>query len=130
MNRRRLLFGSLSGCLGLLAGCSAPFEDTSASQHEPRLEVSVVNALHEPVRATITATRGSTELFSQTYALAPAEGDESDSFVGTPTEIQVSVQDGRTVNRDYTVPPTCSDPELNVTIESDTTLVTNGCVQS
>jgi hypothetical protein len=89
--------------------------------------VFVTNALDESVRVTVTASRGPTEFFSGSYTLAPGEGDESESFVGTPTEVRVSVQDGRSVTRTYSVPASCDSPELNVTIELDEVMVTNGC---
>lgn len=94
------------------------------------MEVFVANALEESVRVTVTAFRGSTEFFSHSYSLGPGKGDESKSFVGTPTKVRVSIQNSRTVRRDYSVPVSCESPELNVTIESDEILVTNGCVTS
>jgi hypothetical protein len=130
MNRRQLLRGGLSGCAGGLAGCSSIFGQNQPTEHKPQLEVFVTNAVEESVQVTITATRGSTEFFSHSYTLTPGEGDESKSFVGTPTEVQVSIQNGRTVSRDYSVPASCDSPELNVTIESDEIMVTNGCIPS
>lgn len=130
MNRRQVLLGSLSGCAGLLAGCSSLVEQNSSQEHKPRLEVFVANALQESVQVTITAMRGSTEFFSHTYTLGPGKGDESESFVGTPTEVRVSIQNGRTVTREYSVPASCESPEANVTIEPDAIMVTNGCVTS
>ncbi|MFW5896438.1 MAG: hypothetical protein ACOCUA_03550 [archaeon] len=128
MNRRRTLVGGISGVAGVLAGCVSILERNQPGEHEPQLEVFVVNALEESVRVTITASRGSTEFFSQSYTLAPGKGDESKSFVGTPTEIHVSIQNGRDVTRAYSVPASCESPELNVTIEPDDVMVTNGCV--
>lgn len=130
MHRRQLLLSSISGCAGVLAGCSSLYEQNQPREHKPKLEVFVTNALEASVRVTITAVRGSTEFFSGSYTLAPGEGDESQSFVGTPTEIHVSIRDGRTVTREYSVPATCDSPALNVTIEPDEILVTNGCVDS
>lgn len=130
MNRRQVLLGGLSGCAGFLAGCSSVVEQNPSPEHKPRLEVFVANARQESVQVTITAMRGSTEFFSHTYTLGPGKGDESQSFVGTPTEIGVSIQNGRTVTREYSVPATCESPEVNVTIEPDTIMVTNGCVPS
>lgn len=127
MNRRQLLLGGLSGIAGVMSGCSSLLGQNQPTQAKPQLEVFVTNALEESVRVTVTATRGSTEFFSNTYRLAPGEGDESDSFVGTPTGVQVSLQGGRTVTREYSVPASCNSPELNVTVEPDEILVTNGC---
>lgn len=90
----------------------------------------VTNALQEPIRVTITAMRGSTEFFSDSYTLSPGDGDESKSFVGTPTKVHVSIQNGRSVTREYSVPVSCESPDLNVTIEPDEIRVTNGCVSS
>ena len=130
MNRRQLLLGGASGGAGVLAGCSSLLGGSGSTEHKPQLEVFVTNALDESVRVTVTASRGSTELFSGSYALAPGEGDESESFVGTPTEVRVSIQDGRSVTRTYSVPASCDSPELNVTIEPDEIMVTNGCATS
>jgi len=127
MNRRQLLLGGASGGAGVLAGCSSLLGENGATEHKPQLEVFVTNALDRSVRVTVTASRGSTEFFSGSYTLAPGEGDESESFVGTPTEVRVSVQDGRSVTRAYSVPASCGSPELNVTIESGEVMVTNGC---
>ena len=129
MNRRQFLAGGISVGVGVLAGCPSPFGDES-TDHKPQLEVFVTNALDESVRVTVTASRGSTELLSESYTLAPGEGDESNSFVGTPTEVRVSVRDGRTVTREYSTPASCDSPELNVTVEPDEIPVTNGCVSS
>jgi len=128
MNRRQFLLGGVSGCAGLFAGCSSLLERDRSSERKPKLEVFVTNALEESVRVTVTAVRDSTELFSHTYALDPGKGDESESFVGTPTEIEVSIQNGRSVVREFAVPASCDSPELNVTIQPDDVLVTNGCV--
>lgn len=130
MNRRQTIVWGISGCAGFLAGCSSLFEQNRPEENKPQMEVFVVNALEESVRVTITAVRGSTEFFSRSYTLAPGKGDESKSFVGTPTEIRVSIQSGRTVTPDYSVPVSCESPELNVTIEPDEIVVTNGCVTS
>ena len=130
MNRRHVLLGGLSGCVGLLAGCSSLVEQNTPQGYKPRLEVFVANALQESVRVTITALRGSTELFSYTYTLDPGEGDESESFVDTPTEIHVSTRNGRTAMREYSIPKSCESPEVNVTIEPQTIMVTDGCVSS
>lgn len=127
---RRAVLGGISGCVGLLAGCSSVLERADSRGHKPQLEVFVANARQESVRVTITASRGSTEFFSHTYALDPGHGDESESFVGTPTEIRVSIPNGRTVTREYSVPASCETPEVNVTIGPDTIEVTNGCVSS
>ncbi|WP_436910359.1 hypothetical protein [Halosimplex marinum] len=90
----------------------------------------MANALDESVRVTVTALRGSSELFGHSYSLEPGKGDESKSFVGTPAKVRVSIQNGRTVTRDYSVPVSCESPEVNVTIEPDEILITNGCVSS
>lgn len=128
MHRRQFLVSSLSGCVGLLAGCLSHRGQNQPAEHKPQLEVFVTNAFEESVQVTITAGRGSTEFFSDSYTLDSGEGDESKSFVGTPTEIHVSIQNGRTVSREYSVPASCESPELNVTIEPDHIRVTNGCV--
>lgn len=128
MNRRQMLLGSLSGCAGFLAGCSSLVGQNQPTEHKPQLEVFVTNALEKSVRVTITAIRDSAEFFNHTYTLGPGKGDESESFVGTPTEIRVSIENGRTVTREYSVPASCDSPELNVTIESGDIIVTNGCV--
>lgn len=130
MNRRQVLLGGITGCVGLFAGCSSLVEQDQPKDHKPQLEVFVANALQESIRVTITASRGSTEFFTHTYTLAPGKGDESKSFVGTPTEVHVSIRNGRTVAREYSVPASCESPEVNVTIEPDTIMVTNGCVTS
>jgi hypothetical protein len=130
MNRRQLLLGGISGCAGLLAGCSSLSEQNQADEHKPEIEVFVTNALEESIQVTITASRGSTELFSHSYSLAPGKGDEARSFVGTPTEVHVSIQNSRNVTREYSVPAACESPELNVTIEPGDIMVTNGCVTS
>lgn len=130
MNRRQLLLGGFSGCIGVLAGCSSLFGQNQPTEHKSQREVFVANTLAESVRVTVTAIRGSTELFSRTYTLDPGKGDQSESFVGTPREIHVSIQNGRTVTREYFAPASCDSPELNVTIEPDEILVTNGCVTS
>lgn len=124
------MFGGISGCAGLLAGCYSLVEQDESEEHKPQIEVFVVNALQDSIRVTVTASRGSTEFFNHSYTLAPDEGDESKSFVGTPTEIQISIQDGRDITRDYSVPASCDSPEVNVTIEPDDIMVTNGCVTS
>lgn len=120
----------MSGCAGVLAGCSSLFGHNQPEEPKPQLEVFIANALDESVRMSIAALRGSTELFSHSYSLGPGKGDESKSFVGTPTDVHVSLQNGRTVTREYSVPPSCEAQELNVTIEPDEILVTNGCVTS
>ena len=130
MLRRRPLLRGVTGCVGLLAGCSSLVEQNPPPGDKPELEVFVTNALEESVRVIITAVRGSTEFFTHTYTLGPGKGDESKSFVGIPTEIQVSVHDGRTVTRAYSVPASCESPEVNVTIEPDSIMVTNGCTTS
>ena len=112
----------------MLAGCSSLLGGEQSTGQKPQLEVFVTNALEEPVEVTVTATRGSTEFFSHSYSLAPGEGDESQSFVGTPTEVRVSIRDGRAVTRDFSVPASCDSPEVNVTLEPDEVMVTNGCV--
>jgi len=127
---RRVFLGSVSGCVGVLAGCPSVLDGDGSRDHKPQLEVFVTNAREESVRVTVTAVRGSTEFFSHGYALEPGHGDESESFVGTPTEIRVSIRSGRTVTREYSVPATCESPEVNVTIGSDAIDVTNGCVSS
>lgn len=99
-------------------------------EHKPQLEVFVTNDLQESVRVTISAIRGSTEFFSASYSLTPGEGDESEFFVGTPTKVRVSIQNGRTVTQEYSVPVSCESPELNVLIEPGDIMVTNGCVPS
>ena len=128
MDRRQFLLGGISGCSGLVAGCSSPLGQPT--EHEPQLEVFVTNAREESIRVTVTAVRGSTEFFGHSYTLTPGEGDESESFVGTPTEVRVSIRNGRTVTREYSVPVSCDSPELNVTIEPDEIMVTNGCVSA
>lgn len=130
MNRRQVLLGGLSGCVGFLAGCPSLGDQDSQRDHKPTLEVFVVNALDASVQVTVTASRGSTEFFSHTYTLDPGDGDESESFVGTPTDVHVSIRNGRTVSGDFSVPVSCESPELNVTIEPDDILVTNGCVSA
>lgn len=130
MNRRQFLAGGISGGVGVLAGCPSPPGGDGSTGHKPQLEVFVTNALDKSVQVTVTASRGSTELLSESYTLAPGEGDESNSVVGTPTEVRVSVRDGRTVTREYSAPASCDSPELNVTVEPDEILVTNGCVSS
>ena len=130
MNRRQFLRGGVSGCAGVLAGCSSTFGQDQPTEQKPQLEVFVTNALEESIQVTITATRGSTEFFSHSYTLTSSEGDESKSFVGSPTEVQVSIQNGRTISRDYSVPASCDYPELNVTIGPDEIIVTNGCTPS
>lgn len=130
MNRRAVLVGSVTGCVGVLAGCVSFVGQNRPEDAKPQLEVFVANAIDEPVRVSITARRGSTAFFSHSYSLGPGEGDESESFGGTPTDVYVSIQHGRTVTRAYSVPPPCESPELNVTIEPDEILVTNGCVSS
>ena len=127
MNRRQLLLGGASGGAGVLAGCSSLLGENGATEHKPQLEVFVTNALDRSVRVTVTASRGSTELFSGSYTLAPGEGDESESFVGTPTEVRVSIADGRSMTREFSTPEPCNSAELNVTVEADGVLVTNGC---
>ncbi|WP_168219976.1 hypothetical protein [Salarchaeum sp. JOR-1] len=79
------------------------------------------------MQVTITAMRGSTEFFSHTYTLNPGEGDESKSFVGTPAEIRVSIRNGRTAAREYSIPASCESPAVNVAIEADSISVSNGC---
>ena len=130
MKRREALLGGVSACAGILAGCSSIFGESLPEEPKPQLEVFVTNALEESVRVTITALRGSTEFFSHSYSLGPGKGDESNSFVGTPTEVRVSIRNGRTVMRKYSVPASCESPDLNVTIEPDEILVTHGCVTS
>jgi hypothetical protein len=130
MNRREFLAGGIPVCAAVLAGCSSLLDQNQSERSKPRLEVFVANALEESVRVTVTAFRGSTEFFSHSYSLGPGKGDESKSFVGTPTKVRVSIQNSRTVRRDYSVPVSCESPELNVTIEPDEILVTNGCVTS
>lgn len=130
MNRRQILVGAVSCCAGGLAGCASLFDQDDPDDHKPQLEVFVTNALERSIQVTITATRGSTVFFTQSYDLAPGEGDESQSFVGTPRDIRVSIQDGRTVTREYSIPASCDSPELNITIEPDDIMVTNGCVNS
>jgi hypothetical protein len=130
MDRRQVLVGGLSVCAGTLAGCSSLLGRNESTDRKPQLEVFVTNALDESVQVTVTASRGSTDFFSHSYTLAPGEGDESESFVGTSTEVRVSMRDGRTVTREFSVPASCDSPELNVTIEADEVLVTNGCVTS
>lgn len=130
MIRRRVLLRGVTGCVGLLAGCSSLVEQNPPQGDKPQLEVFVVNSLQESVQVTVTAVRGSTEFFSHTYTLGPGKGDESELFVGTPTEIHVSIRDGRTVTREYSVPASCESPEVNVTIEPDSIMVTNGCTTS
>jgi hypothetical protein len=124
------MLGGLFGCTGLLAGCFSLLEQDQSEGHKPQIEVFVVNALEESIQVTVTAIRGSTEFFTHSYTLTPDEGDESKSFVGTPTEIQISIQNGRDVTRDYSVPASCESPEVNVTIEADEIMVTNGCPAS
>ena len=128
MNRRQVLAGAGSGCIGVLAGCSSLLGGDQSTEQKPQLEVFVANALGESVEVTVTATRGSTEFFSHSYSLAPGEGDQSESFVGTPTEVRVSIRSGQTVTRDFSVPASCDSPDINVTLEPDEVLVTNGCV--
>jgi hypothetical protein len=128
MYRRAVLAGGLSAAAGALAGCSSLLGQSQPEESKPQLEVFVANALEEDVGVTITALRGSTEFFSHTYSLGPGEGDESQSFVGTPTEVTVGIRNGRSVTREYSAPSSCESPELNVTIEPDEILVTNGCV--
>lgn len=130
MDRRQFLVGGLSVGAGTLAGCSSLLGRNESTDHKPQLEVFVTNALEESIRVTVTASRGSTDFFSHSYTLEPGEGDESESFVGTPTEVRVSMRDGRSVTREFAVPASCDSPELNVTIEADDVLVTNGCVTS
>jgi hypothetical protein len=130
MYRRAVLAGGLSVGAGALAGCSSLLGQSQPQESKPQLEVFVANALEAEVRVTITARRGSTEFFSHTYSLGPGKGDESQSFVGTPTAVTVDIQNGRSVTREYSVPGSCESPELNVTIEPDEILVTNGCVNS
>jgi hypothetical protein len=130
VNRREFLLGGISSCVGILAGCSSLIGHNQPAESKPQLEVFVANALEESVRVTVTALRGSTEMFSHSYSLGAGKGDESKSFVGTPMSVEVSIQDGRTVTREYSVPPECESPELNITIEPDEILVTNGCVSS
>lgn len=130
MNRRQLLLGSLSGGAGVLAGCPSLLGQTRSTDGKPQLEVFVASGLDESVRVTITASRGSTEFFSDTYRLGPGEGDESKSFVGTPTEVRVSIQNGRAVTREFSIPESCDSPELNVTLEAEEIMVTNGCTSS
>lgn len=130
MDRRQILVGGMSGCAGILAGCASLVERDEPEEHKPQIEAFVVNALEESVQVTITASRGSTEFFSHSYTLAPGKGDESESFVGTPTEVNISIQNGREVAREYSVPASCESPELNITIEPDDIMVTNGCVTS
>ena len=130
MNRRKVLLGGIAGCVGILAGCSSIRSQNQPEEPKPQLEVYVANALEKSVRVTITALRGSTEFFSHSYTLGPGEGDESESFVGTPTVVTVAIQNSRTVTREYSVPPTCESPDLNITIEPDEISVTNGCVTS
>lgn len=128
MRRRQVLLGGLSGGFGLLGGCSSLGDRTPSRGPKPQLEVFVANGRQESVRVTVTAVRGSTEFFSHTYQLTPGEGDESESFVGTPTELIVSIQHGSTVSREYSIPASCESPEVNVTIEPQIIRVTNGCV--
>lgn len=130
MKRREALVGGISICAGALAGCSSIFGQNRPEEPKPQLEVFVANALEESIQVAITARRGSTEFFSHSYSLGPGKGDESESFVGTPTEVRVSIENGRTVTREYSIPVSCETPALNVTIESDEILVTNGCVAS
>jgi hypothetical protein len=94
------------------------------------MEVFVANALEESVQVAVTAFRRSTDLFTHEYTLAPKEGDQSKSFVGTPTEVRVSIEGGRTVTQAYSAPGACESPDLNVTIERGEILVTNGCPPS
>ena len=130
MNRRKMLLGGLSGSVGVFAGCSGIFSRNQPEAHKPRLEVYVANDLDESVRVTITALRGSTEFFSHTYTLGPGKGDESESFVGSPTAVKVAIENGRTETQEFSVPPTCESPDLNITIKPGEILVTNGCVTS
>lgn len=129
MNRRKVLLGGISGCTAVLAGCSSLFEQNQPEEHKPQMEVFVTNALEESVQVTITASRGSTVYFNHSYTLAPGKGDESESLVGTPTEIRVAIQNGRTVTQDYSVPASCESPDVNITIEPDEIMVTNGCAK-
>jgi len=130
MHRRAVLIGGVSVGAGAFAGCSSLFGESQPADSKPQLEVFVANALEADIEVTISALRGSTEFFSHTYSLEPGTGDESQSFVGTPTEVTVDIKNGRSVTRDYSVPASCDSPELNVTIEPDEILVTNGCVPS
>lgn len=130
MNRRQILLGGISGGIVLLTGCSSFADQNQSKEHKPQLEVFVTNGLQESVQVTITAMRSSTEFFSHTYTLGPGKGDESRSFVGTPTEIRVSIRNGREVTREYSAPASCESPEVNVTIESGSIRVSNGCVTS
>lgn len=130
MYRRAVLAGGLSAGAGALAGCSSLLGNSQPEESKPQLEVFIANALEEDVGVTITARRGSTEFFSHTYSLGPGKGDESQSFVGTPTEVTVELRNGRSVTREYSVPSSCESPELNVTIEPDEIMVTNGCVSA
>jgi hypothetical protein len=127
MDRREFLVGGLSAGAGILAGCSSLLGGDESTDHKPQLEVFVTNALDESAQVTVTASRGSTDFFNHSYTLAPGEGDESESFVGTPTEVRVSIADGRRVTREFSIPESCNSAELNVTIEADEVLVTNGC---
>jgi hypothetical protein len=130
MNQRQLLFGSLPGWTGLLAGCSSLLGADRSTEHKPQLEVLVTNGIEESVQATITASQGSTELFSNTYQLEPGYGDESKSVVGTPTKTRVSLQNGRTVTSEYSAPRPCESPEINIRIQPDEITVNNGCITS
>jgi hypothetical protein len=130
MNRRQVLVSGLTGYAGILAGCSIPFERNRPEGSKPQLEVFVANTLEEQIQVTVAAFRGSSELFTHEYTLTPREGDESKSFVGTPTEIRVSIEGGRIVTRGYSLPPSCESPGVNVTIEPDEILVTNDCPPS
>ena len=130
MNRREVLLGGLCGCIGGLAGCAVLNSEDASERSKPQPEVFVTNATQESLTLTVRALRGSTEFFSHTYTLAPGNGDESESFVGTPTEVYISIQNGRTVTREYSVPASCESPDVNVTIEPDAIMVTNGCTTS
>lgn len=130
MYRRQALVAGITGYAGILAGCSVLFKQSQSEESKPQLDVFVANTLEESIQVTVAAFRGSTELFTHEYTLTPREGDESKSFVGTPTEIRVSVAGGRTVTRAYSPPASRESPGINVTIDPDEILVTNDCPPS